>query len=131
MQFVRRPVGASEDSLAHMEASYSVKLPAALRELWLDSDGPILWFGFKELQFLPLAAVLEDAYSLREFMPGALPLCLDGMGNLCVARIESGRIEGYYVAACGNLGWDESGRIADTFENFLRDELAPDARLDV
>ena len=131
MLILRRPPGASEDYLAKLEASYSVQVPAALRTLWLWSDGPILWFGFKELQFLRIEEILDDIYSVRFSMPGALPLCLDGMSNICVARIESGRVEGYYVAACGNLGWEESRRIADSFDLFLQDHLAPEKRLHV
>lgn len=126
MQFVRRPRGASEDSIAEVERRYDVQLPPELRAFWAKSDGAILWFGFKELQFFTLSEVLEDIYSVREHMPGGLPLCMDGNGNVCLARIFGGQIAGYYVAEAGVLEWEEAAQISSDFAGFLRDDQRPE-----
>jgi hypothetical protein len=130
VEYVRRPPGAKQADLLAVEETYAVSLSDELRNFWSQSDGPILWFGFKELQFFRLAEVLDDANSVRRHMPGAIPICMDGMGNLCVARVTGGEIIGYYVAPCGALAWDEAGFISETFWGLLKDDKAPERRLD-
>ena len=129
MEFLERPEGASQSDLALLSREYSVFLPQDLRTFLSTSDGPILWFGFKELQFLSVSEILQDEYGVRAQMPNALPLCFDGMSNICVAEIQGNQIVGYYVASCGNLGWDESVRISATFADFLTDDLSPEQRV--
>jgi SMI1 / KNR4 family (SUKH-1) len=130
MQAITHPAGASETSLAEVERAYGIALPHELRRFWADSDGPILWFGFKELQFLCLADIRDDMYSVRKQMPGALPLCMDGYSNICVARFEAGRVSGFHVAPCDDLDWESAVRISESFEEFLNDDLSPRQRLD-
>jgi hypothetical protein len=130
MQFVRRPPGASEETIAEVERRYGVHVPHELRTFWAESDGAILWFGFKELQFFTVTEVLDDIYSVREHMPGGLPLCMDGNGNICLARISGAEVFGYYVAEAGVLEWEEAAQISSDFAGFLHDDQPPERRLD-
>ena len=116
--------------LAGVEAQFSVTLPPDLKAFWLESDGPVLWFEYKELQFMPARDVCSDAYALGKYMPGALPLCLDGNGKICVARVDRRAVIGYFVASCGNLGWEDAVEIAKSFGEFLNDPVSPEKRLD-
>jgi hypothetical protein len=129
MEYIRRPPGAKAELIAEVERAYALALPIELRKLWTDSNGPILWFGYKELQFFPVSDVLEDIYSVKQFMPGALPLCGDGNSNLCVGKVVNGELQGYYVAACSNLAWDDARLIANSWHGFIDDGLSPEARL--
>ena len=117
MEFLKRPEGASSGDLALLSGEWSVFLPRDLQDFMEASDGPVLWFGFKELQFLPVRDIIRDDYAVQTYMPNALPICLDGNSNICVARVRNRQIVGYYVASCGNLGWDDAVKIADTLVN--------------
>jgi hypothetical protein len=75
------------------------------------------------------AEIVDDIYETKSYLPGAIPLCLDGNGNLCVARTANSQVAGYYVAACGDLEWASAKLIADTFTDFLQDTVTPEARL--
>jgi hypothetical protein len=130
VEFVRCPTGASEGSVADIERVYGVNLPPDLRAFWLDSDGPILWFGFKELQFFRVSEVLQDIYSVRKHMAGALPLCMDGNGNICLARFIEGRVCGYYVTEAGVLEWETAALISEDFVGFINDGQSSERRLD-
>ncbi|MFC7519123.1 SMI1/KNR4 family protein [Herbaspirillum sp. GCM10030257] len=130
MQYTNRPPGTSAAALQRLEVKFDTALPPDLKQFWLQSDGAVLWFGYKELQFFPVKSIFEDdLYDLDQYMPGALPLCMDGNGNICVARIEAREIEGYYVASCGDLDWSSAVKIADEFSQFVRDPLSPERRL--
>ena len=129
MEYVTRPDGASPEVIAELSRAYLVTLPPELCNFMTESDGPILWFGFKELQFLSVADILRDDYEVRAHMPGCIPLCMDGHANLCVAKVARQQIVGYFVASCGNLGWDDAVRIGDTFADLLADSSSPDDRL--
>ena len=129
MKYLKQPAGASPSSIGDIQLAYSATIPDDLRAFWQESNGPSLWFEFKELQFLSTTEVIEDNYELKTYMPGSVPLCLDGNGNICLARVESSRIVGYYVAACGELDWAQSKRIAANFTDFLQDRASPESRL--
>jgi hypothetical protein len=129
VKYLEQPPGASKYSVDKIQSAYSATIPDDLRSFWQASDGPTLWFGFKELQFFATAEVVEDIYQLKTYLPGAIPLCLDGNSNICVARVEVSQIVGYYVAACSDLEWDTSKQIAATFTDFLQDSASPESRL--
>ena len=130
MEYIKQPEGACTSTIEAVAAKYSVEIPADLREFWLKSDGCILWFGYKELQFFKTIEILEeDNYNLRRYMPNSLPICVDGNGNLCIARIEIGKIMGYFVASCGNLDWEDAIEISKSFREFVLDPKSPEHRL--
>ena len=130
MEFLRRPPGANPATVAELAAKFSVTLPEDLLAFWQYSDGAVLWFGHKELQFFPVDEIVRhDVYSVSRFMPRAMPICTDGCGNLCVARIDAGKVTGYFVASCGNLGWDDAVELATTFGQFIDDPKSPEQRL--
>lgn len=130
MQHLKRPVGANPTAVKELAAKFSVTLPDDLVAFWLYSDGAVLWFGHKELQFFPIDEILRnDVYSVNKFMPTAIPICTDGCGNVCVARIDAGQVTGYFVAGCGNLGWDDAVELATTFGQFIDDPKSPEQRL--
>lgn len=129
MEFLQRPEGASQDDLALLSREYLVFLPHDLRSFMIASNGPILWFGFKELQFLQISDILRDDYAVRTHMQNGLPLCMDGNSNMCIAKIHNHQIIGYYVARCGNLDWDDAVKLSDTFTELLADSLSPEQRV--
>lgn len=129
MRYLKRPTGASDNALMQLERKYGVTLPDDLRQFWLESDGPILWFGYKELQFFSISDVIEDYYNVSELMPGAVPICMDGCGNICIAHLASGRIDGYFVASSGDLEWEAAVRVSDNFFSLLHDARSPEQRL--
>lgn len=123
------PAGASADEIRKVEEKFNVTLPVELRLLLETSDGPILWFSYKELQFFSCADILDDCHQVQRSMPHAMPLCMDGCGNVCVARISAGTIDAYFVADCGNMGWEDAAEIANDFGDFLRDPVSPESHL--
>ena len=130
MEYVEKPSGAKALSIEKLASKYQVDLPQNLIEWWSSSDGPIVYFGYKELQFFSVNEIVgEDIYELKKYMPNSMPICMDGNGNICVAKIESHKISGYYVASCGDLGWEEAKLIAKTFKQFVNDKCSPEAKL--
>ena len=130
MKYIDKPAGADISKLDNLSEIFQVELPLDLIEWWQFSDGSNVFWDYKELQFLSLNEILsEDIYDLNKYMPNSIPICLDGNGNICVARIESKKIFGFYVASCSDLGWEESKFIAKTFTNFINDNISPQERL--
>ncbi len=130
MYYVEKPAGARKQSIELLASAYQVDLPPDLIEWWSASDGPIVYFGFKELQFFSIREIVgEDIYELKKYMPNSMPMCMDGNGNICVARIKDQKISGYYVACCGDLGWEEARLLAKDFKEFVNDNISPEARL--
>ncbi|WP_208146492.1 hypothetical protein, partial [Shewanella algae] len=71
----------------------------------------------------------EDIYELKKYMPNSIPVCMDGNGNICVAKIVQERISGYYIANCGDLGWDEAKFVAKSLVELINDQVSPESRL--
>lgn len=130
MDYVEKPAGASTQSFQLLASAYQFNLPPDLIEWWSASDGPIVYFGFKELQFFSIREIVgEDIYELKKYMPNSMPMCMDGNGNICVAKIKDYKISGYYVASCGDLGWEEARFLAKGFKEFVNDNISPETRL--
>ncbi|MDV2079711.1 SMI1/KNR4 family protein [Marinobacter xestospongiae] len=130
MEYVTKPLGAKREDVLKIGESYGVELPQDLVIWWEESDGADVYFGYKELQFFSVDEILgEDICQLNTYLPSSFPVCMDGNGNICVARIEDGQIYGFYVADCGDLGWGESKLISKNFIDFVNDNLSPEARL--
>lgn len=130
MDYVEKPTGASPSSIDMLASKFHVVLPLDLIEWWSASDGPIVHFGYKELQFFSIGEMVgEDICELKKYMPNSMPICMDGSGNICVARIKEQHISGYYVASCSDLGWQEAKLLADSFKDFVNDKMSPESRL--
>ncbi len=130
MDYVTKPAGADLVDVREIEMAYSVSLPNEMIDWWISSDGPIIYFGFKELQFFSVKEIVgEDIYQLKNYMPNSIPVCMDGNGNICVAKVLDGQIVGFFIADCGDLGWDEAKLIAKTFIAFINDKCSPEERL--
>lgn len=128
--YIEKPNGASYDGIEKIESFYKVALPNSIKEWWLQSDGPIIDFEFKELQFFSVEEMIgDDIYELNKYMPNCIPICLDGNGNICVAKIQDGKIIGFYVASTSNLNWEDSRLISNAFDGFLADKKAPEKYL--
>ncbi|WP_217493712.1 SMI1/KNR4 family protein, partial [Vibrio parahaemolyticus] len=130
MEFIDRPVGANQEEIYKLETIFQITLPESMLNWWSVSDGPIVYFGFKELQFFSLSEIYgEDIYGVKHDMSGAMPICLDGNGNICVARIEGGVISGFYVVDSSDLGWEQAKIISCEFLKFVNDSFSPEERL--
>lgn len=130
MEYVSKPLGASKEEVLEIEKFYDVDLEREVIDWWEESDGPDVYFGYKELQFFSVKEIIgEDIYQLSKYMPSSIPVCMDGNGNICVAKIDSRKITGFYVADCGDLGWDEAKLVAKTFKDFVNDKYAPEVKL--
>ncbi|MEZ9864960.1 SMI1/KNR4 family protein [Vibrio breoganii] len=130
MDYIDKPTGANLEEIHQLETTFKITLPEVMVNWWSVSDGPIVYFGFKELQFFSLSEIYsEDIYGVKHHMPGAMPICFDGSGNMCVAKIEGGVISGFYVVESGNLGWEQAKIISYEFLKFVSDSCSPEERL--
>lgn len=130
MEYVNKPPGVSRESIRELEGAFGVSLPSEFYDWWQKSNGADIFFGFKELQFFSIIEILgEDIYELKKYMPNSIPVCMDGNGNICVAKIVQERISGYYIANCGDLGWDEAKFVAKSLVELINDQVSPENRL--
>lgn len=130
MQYIIKPTGASKEDIVSIENTYNVSMPSEMIDWWAKSDGADVYFGFKELQFFSVKEIIgEDIYQLKKYMPNSIPIAMDGNGNICVAKTMGNQITSFYIADCGNLGWDEAKLIAITFQDFINDKCSPEQRL--
>jgi hypothetical protein len=111
------------------------ELPPAYESFLLSSNGGAVRNGEMEFRFFSTRD-LRDAmlrYHVPEYMPMAIPLGLDGSGNLALFDARSPLVAGEFpvlVAAAGNLGFDDARLLADTFEQFCRRTLRVEAAFD-
>ncbi len=49
MEFIDRPVGTNQEEIYKLETTFQITLPESMLNWWSVSDGPIVYFGFKEL----------------------------------------------------------------------------------
>ena len=129
MEFIEKPAAASALDIERLGLHYQVDLPREFIDWWMSSNGPVVFFGYKELQFFSVDEIVADDYKVRTYMPLGMPLCMDGSANMCVARIQAGRLAGIYVVSCGDLEWPEAKLISETFTSFINDDMSPEERL--
>ncbi|NUP14135.1 MAG: SMI1/KNR4 family protein [Polyangiaceae bacterium] len=106
------------------------RLPTApLPASWLDflawSNGCLATNGEMEFGFFGTSEIREFilGYHLPAYMPFAVPLGLDGSGNIALLDVREPMTDLEYpivVAAAGNLGFDEARPLASDFESFCR-----------
>ena len=130
MEYIDKPKGATKSEINSISTENKIELSQEFENWFQISNGPTVYFGYKEIQFFSANEIIgKDIYQLKQYMPSSLPMCLDGSGNICVAKIESGIINGFYVSSCGNLGWEDAVLISKTFNKFVNDTLSPENRL--
>ena len=112
MEYYNKPKPALEKDIEQWESFFKVGMPTDLRELLLESNGPVLYNEKtgKELQFLSTIDAIEyyDAYKFSEFCKEAIPISMDGCGNFVVYKLQHGEIENIYAIAATNMGWHDS-----------------------
>lgn len=115
---------ATDEALAHLLADVGPPLPASYLSLLRWSDGGEFRVGQRWWQFLPASDPVHGvralllAYGLDVYMPGAVPIALNGHGTLYLLDRRRPAVDGEFpvvVARAGDLGWDEHRRVADTF----------------
>lgn len=104
------------------------QLPAPrYAESYLDllrwSNGPEVRNGEREFGFFATSDVRDYLldYELPEYMPGAVPIGLDGGGIFCVFDMREPPADGecaILATSAGNLGWEDAVVIAPSFPEF-------------
>ena len=86
------------------------------------SDGAHWQTGGREFSCFGCRTLREYLlhYHFPEYMPGALPIGLDGGGIFCVFDLRDGPSDAIYATHSGDLGWDDAVQIADSFIDFCR-----------
>ena len=107
-------------------------LPASFLSFLAWSNGSFVVRARMEFGFFrgdEIRGCLLD-HHLPRYMPMTVPLGLDGSGNFALLDLREPVVSGEYpilVAAAGNLGFEDSRRAADTFEQFcLRTDRVAD-----
>ncbi|BDM63380.1 hypothetical protein NFHSH190041_08320 [Shewanella sp. NFH-SH190041] len=130
MEYVIKPTGANNAEIRKIEKRFDVSLPDEFFAWWAHSNGADIYFGFKELQFFSVTEIVQDTpFNLAHYMPHAIPICMDGNGNICVAKVEQRHIVAYYLASCGSLGWDNAKYIASSLTELINAPSAPETLL--
>jgi hypothetical protein len=86
------------------------------------SDGASWQTGEREFSCFGCKAVREYmlAYHFPEYMPGALPIGLDGGGVFGVFDLRGGPSDAVWAIESGALDWQDAVRVADGFVEFCR-----------
>ena len=123
-----RPPASTAD-ITEVERARKHHFPGPLKRVLLASNGVNYWRAPKEIQFLGTKEQLEyySAYQFPEYLPDGIPFAMDGNGNFILFRYGHG--ESVFIVSSGNLNWEDSAMIAETFELFLSDEAVPESYL--
>lgn len=123
MEFHDRPDGATAGDIASWEKAFKMLMPEDLKQLLTLSNGPVLFDAAtdKELQFWSVEEAIDapDVYGLEDECPDAVPIAMDGSGNLVVYRKVSRRPAAVYAMASGNLGWEEAVRVCNDVDGLI------------
>ncbi len=126
MRYDDKPPPAPEAEIADWERFAGVAAPADYRALLRESNGPILWNADlrKELQFFAAREVeaMYDAYRFGDYLPEALPICLDGAGVFAIFWRKDGRITGVYAAEAGVLFPENCAYIGESVTELIAAE---------
>jgi len=100
----------------------SEPLPEDLVAFLCWSDGAAWRTGSREFSSFGCKEIREYmlAYEFPEYMPGAIPLGLDGGGIFCALDLRAGSSSSLYAAGSGNLDWNDVCYLAPTFTDFCR-----------
>lgn len=85
---------------------------------WQTGDREFSCFGCKDLREYTLA------YHFPEYMPGALPIGLDGGGVFGVFDLREGPSDAVWVIGSGALSWEDAVLVNKTFVDFCRGRTA-------
>lgn len=106
------PAAATESDIQKWESFFNLAIPADLKALLLDANGPSLFDASidKELQILSTQEAIEyvAAYEFNDYCDNATPVAMDGCGNFVVFKTISGETENLYAMAASNLGWEDA-----------------------
>ena len=112
MKYHDKPAPAKIQDIQEWESFFGVEMPTDLKELLLESNGPIFYTEEtgKELQFLSASEAIEyyDAYKFKEYCANAVPISMDGCGNIVVYKLEQGRIKNILAISSNNMGWHDA-----------------------
>ena len=108
---------------------FSVALPGAYESLLRWSNGPSVRTGSREFGFFGSLELREYllAYNFPEYMPGAIPIGLDGGGVFAAFDTRGGLQNDEYpilATAAGNLGFEDATLISVAFKSFCTGRTA-------
>ncbi|MGJ8638270.1 MAG: SMI1/KNR4 family protein [Opitutaceae bacterium] len=126
MNFHDKPAPSTPEQISTWEKEFDITMPDDLRELLLESDGPIFYEEKtgKEIQFLSVLNSIEyyEAYQFPEFCKEAIPVALDGCGNFVVYKKENGTVDTLRGMSSTNLGWHDSVHLAEGINQLIEME---------
>lgn len=123
MEYHDKPSPAFIQDIRDWESFFGIEMPTDLREILLESNGPVLYTEEtgKELQFLSASDAIEyyDAYKFKEFCKNAIPVSMDGCGNFVVYKVERGKIKNIYAISSTNMGWHDAVYIKENVTELI------------
>lgn len=124
MNFYDKPEPSNPSEFSKWEMKFQVPMPQDLRDLLMQSDGPVLYEEKtgKEIQFLSVHSSIEyyDAYQFPRFCKEAVPIAMDGCGNFIVYKIENGNVSELIGMSSTNLGWEDSVHLAKGIDELIQ-----------
>lgn len=114
----RDAVGATDKQLEGMCCSQKVTLPLALEELYLRSNGGLIWFDDKRMLSLEEAAKLKGEIKGEQYYPFGN----DGEEDLLVVDSDTEAVFEYDLH--NGLGQKVSGSFTDFLEQYRNELLA-------
>jgi hypothetical protein len=126
MEYYDKPAPALIQDIGEWESFFDIEMPTDLRDLHLESNGPVLYTEEtgKELQFLSTSDAIEyyDAYKFKEFCGNAIPVSMDGCGNFVVYKLEQGKIKNVYAISSTNMGWHDAVYLKENVTELIKME---------
>lgn len=120
--------GASDQDINMWELFFSQTMPLEYRQFIRKSDGPSVSDDETngEFQFFSIRKAIEYYRNnlFKESCPNAIPICLDGHGNLAVYRMEDSAIVGIFVMSASNLDWASSTEVGKSIQELLQIRIA-------
>jgi len=123
MKYHTKPEPADLTIINEWETAFQVEIPEDLKNLLLDSNGPVLYTEEtgKELQILSVQDAIEyhESYKFDEFCKNAIPISLDGCGNFVVYKLVDGIVEKIYAVSSTNMGWHDAVFLKNTMSEVI------------
>lgn len=100
-----------------------MKMPTDLCAILSRSNGAGLYEKDtnKELQVFSTHQAVESfsTFELQKYCPEAIPVSLDGCGNIVVYKKSGSGVVGVYAMALTNLGWEDSKYLGSAFSQVI------------
>lgn len=123
METYERSDPAGQKDIESWEQRFAMKMPTDLSAILSRSNGVGLYEkdANKELQVFSTHEAVESfsTFELQKYCPEAIPVSLDGCGNIVVYKKSDSDVVGVYAMALSNLGWEDSKYLGSAFSQVV------------